>query len=70
MAMTSTYFGSSSMSLALRSARSAAIRVVPEPQKGSSTMSRPFDEFRMARSTNSTGFMVGCGSFLTGFSTN
>ena len=29
-----------------------------------------FEEFRMARSTNSTGFMVGCRSFLCGLSKN
>ena len=40
--MTSTYLGSSSISRARRPACSAAISVVPEPPKGSNTMSRVF----------------------------
>ena len=43
---------------------SQAIKVEPEPPNGSSTMSRLLLEFRIARSTSATGFMVGCRSFL------
>ncbi len=39
---------------------SAAIRVVPALAKGSSTVSPGRLEFRIARSTHSTGFIVGC----------
>ncbi len=62
--ITSTYFGSSSISRARRPVRSAAISVVPEPPNGSSTMSRLLDELRIARSTSATGFIVGCRSFF------
>ena len=55
---------------ARRPARSAAIMVVPDPPNRSSTMSRLFDEFRMARSTSSIGFIVGCKSFFAGLSMN
>jgi hypothetical protein len=47
---------------ARRPVRSAAIIVVPDPLNGSRTMSRLLEEFRMARSTSATGFMVGCKS--------
>ena len=62
--ITSQYFGSSSTSRAWRPVFSQAIRVEPEPPNGSSTMSRLLLEFRIARSTSATGFMVGCRSFL------
>ena len=68
--ITSQYFGSNSISRAWRPAFSHAISVVPEPPNGSSTVSRPLLLLRMARSTNSTGFIVGCRSFTTGFFTN
>jgi hypothetical protein len=44
--------------------RSAAIIVVPDPPKQSSTVSRGLLLLRMARSTSATGFIVGCRSFL------
>ena len=68
--ITSQYFGSSSTSRACRPAFSQAISVEPEPPNGSSTMSRLLLEFRIARSTSATGFMVGWRSFLAGLSTN
>ena len=46
------------------------INVVPDPPNGSNTMSRLLDELRIARSTNATGFMVGCRSFFAGLSMN
>lgn len=55
------------MSRARRPDFSVAIKVVPEPPKGSSTTSPGRLELRIARSTNSTGFMVGCRSFFAGF---
>ena len=55
----STYFGSNSINRAWRPVRSQAINVVPDPPNGSSTVSRLLLELRSARSTNSTGFIVG-----------
>ncbi len=65
--ITSTYFGSSSISRATRPDFSAAISVVPEPPNGSSTTLPGRLELRIARSTSSTGFIVGCRSFFCGF---
>lgn len=48
---------------------SQAIRVEPDPPKGSNTTSRLLLLFRMALWTNSTGFIVGCRSFAEGLST-
>ena len=45
------------MSRARLAVRSDAIIVVPEPPNGSSTMSRLFEELRIARSTSATGFI-------------
>ena len=56
--ITSTYLGSSSTKRARRPDRTAAIGVVSDPPNGSKTMSRLFEELRIARSTNSTGFIV------------
>nr|DAS89966.1 MAG TPA: hypothetical protein [Caudoviricetes sp.]DAX27264.1 MAG TPA: hypothetical protein [Caudoviricetes sp.]DAX94508.1 MAG TPA: hypothetical protein [Caudoviricetes sp.] len=58
--MTSTYFGSNSMLRLNLPVFSAAISVVPLPAKGSKTDSHSLLELRIARSTNSTGFCVGC----------
>ncbi len=57
---TSTYFGSSSMLMLSLPVFSAAIKVVPLPAKGSRTNSHSLLELRIARSTSSTGFCVGC----------
>ena len=43
---------------------------VPEPPNRSKTMSRLLELLRIARSINSTGFMVGWRSFTLGLSTN
>ena len=66
--ITSQYRGSSSTSRACRPALAHAISVEPEPPKGSSTISRVLLEFRIARSTRATGFIVGWRSFLAGLS--
>nr|DAO10130.1 MAG TPA: hypothetical protein [Caudoviricetes sp.] len=58
--ITSTYFGSSSMLRLNLPAFSAAISVVPLPANGSRTTSHSLLELRIARSTSSTGFCVGC----------
>ena len=50
-----------------RPVRTAATAVEPTPMKGSSTRSRDLLLFFTARSTNSTGFIVGCRSFFCGF---
>ena len=55
------------MTAARRPVASAAMSVVPDPAKGSSTVSRLLDELRIARSTSATGFMVGCRSLDLGF---
>lgn len=55
----STYLGSSSISLAWRPVFSHAIRVEPEPPKGSSSTSLRLLLLTMARSISSTGFCVG-----------
>src|ERR1039458_5383111 len=68
--ITSQYFGSNSITRAWRPDFSQAINVVPEPPNGSSTVSRPLLLFLMARSTSSTGFIVGCRSFTEGFLMN
>jgi hypothetical protein len=43
---------------------------LPEPPNKSSTISLLLLELRIARSTSSTGFIVGCRSFLTGLLKN
>src|SRR5262249_49539352 len=60
--ITSQKCGSSSMRNARRPVRSAAISVVPEPPNGSSTPSPLRELLVIARTTSSTGFMVGCSS--------
>jgi len=50
--------------------RSQAITVVPEPPNGSSTVSRLLLLLRIARSTNSTGLVVGWRSLTCGFLMN
>ncbi len=68
--ITSQYFGSSSITRACLPVFSQAISVEPDPANGSNTVSRVFEELRIARSINSTGFIVGCRSFFTGFFTS
>ena len=58
--VTSTYRGSSSSPYARRPTRSAAISVVPDPQKVSSTISRRRVQSFIASATNATGLAVGC----------
>jgi hypothetical protein len=70
MAVTSQYLSSNSTRRAWRPAFSQAINVEPDPLNTSSTVSRLLLELRMARSTSSTGFIVGCRSLTTGFFTN
>jgi len=65
--MQSAYFGSISMSRALRLRRSHAINVLPDPPKRSATTSPALLLFKRARSTSSTGFAVGWMRFAAGF---
>src|SRR3954447_15415597 len=48
------------MTRARRPHFSAAIKVVPEPAKQSSTTSPRLEQSRMASATSATGFTVGC----------
>ena len=57
--ITSQYFGSNSISRARRPVFSQATRVVPEPPNGSSTRLPRLLLFITARSTRTTGFIVG-----------
>ena len=57
---TSTYRGSISSPSPRRPARSAAIKVVPEPANASSTMPPRFEQSLIASSTSATGLTVGC----------
>jgi hypothetical protein len=56
------YSGSSSIPKPHRPVRSAAVRVVPEPQNGSSAMPLRREQSRIASSTRATGLTVGCSS--------
>nr|DAU93106.1 MAG TPA: hypothetical protein [Caudoviricetes sp.] len=58
--ITSTYFGSSSIFRLILPAFSDAMSVVQLPANGSKTDSHSLLELRIARSTSSTGFCVGC----------
>ena len=64
--ITSQYFGSNSMTLACRPIFSQAMIVVPLPPNGSRIVSRDLLLFRRARSTSSTGFIVGCSRLAAG----
>ena len=64
--ITSQYLGSSSISRACRPVFSQAMIVVPDPPNGSRIVSRLLLLFRSARSTNSTGFIVGCSRLAAG----
>ena len=62
----SAYLGSISIRRALRRRRSQAIKVEPAPAQKSPQTSPTLLLFTRARSTNSTGFIVGCRRFAAG----
>jgi len=64
--MTCAYRGSISISRALRLRRSQAIKVEPAPAQKSPQISPALLLFTRARSTSSTGFIVGCRRFAAG----
>ena len=51
-----------------RSVCSQAMRVLPEPPNGSSTMALLMEELRMGYAKSGTGFMVGWSLFFLGLS--
>jgi hypothetical protein len=59
--ITSQYFGSSSITRAWRPAFSQAIRVDPDPPKGSSTMSRVLLDRMAALRGGRSAFLIHCG---------
>ena len=59
--------GMSSIPKHLRLVCSQAIKVDPDPRKGSYTQSSVFELFKMRFRSNPTGFIVGCSGLLFGF---